>query len=66
MTLNIPDKEYLGDAVYCEFDGHHVVLTAENGISTTNTIWLEPDVLGRLEDFVKRLRIAVESRGGKL
>jgi hypothetical protein len=44
-------KEYLGDGVYAEFDSAtlDVTLTTENGIETTNTIVLEPEVLDALE-----------------
>lgn len=48
-------KTYLGDAVYADFDGYHVVLTTENGIRTTNTICLEPAVLAALDRYWKRL-----------
>jgi hypothetical protein len=46
-------KIYLGDGVYAEFDGYHIVLTTENGIETTNTIYLEPPVVRGLEEFIK-------------
>jgi hypothetical protein len=46
-------KAYLGDAVYADFDGHHVVLTTENGLETTNTIYLVPDVLVALQQFLE-------------
>lgn len=56
-------KEYLGDAVYVEFDGYHIVLTTEDGVRTTNRICLNPYVLtaytewiGRLEERVRKLR----------
>lgn len=39
-------KIYLGDGVYVEDDGYNgVILTTENGIETTNTIYLEREVL---------------------
>lgn len=43
-------KQYLGDAVYAEFDDQtlNVTLTTENGIEATNTIVLEPEVLDAL------------------
>lgn len=42
-------KQYLGDAVYCEPDGHGgVILTTEDGYRATNTIYLEPEVIRRL------------------
>ncbi len=44
-------KEYLGDAVYAEFDGCGIMLTTEDGISTTNSIYLEPEILALLNFF---------------
>jgi len=49
-------KEYLGDGVYVDFDGHQYVLTAENGISATNTIYLEPEVYEAFVAYTKRLK----------
>lgn len=46
-------KTYLGDSVYCEFDGYGFKLTTENGYGATNTIYMEPFVLNELETFVK-------------
>ncbi len=48
-------KEYLGDAVYADFDGYHVVLTTEDGISVTNRICLEPAVIVALNRYVANL-----------
>jgi hypothetical protein len=48
-------KTYLGDAVYVDFDGWHVVLTTEDGISATNTIYLEPRVQIALVKYFERL-----------
>lgn len=45
-------KKYLGDAVYVDYDGYHVVLTTEDGIRSTNTIYLEPVVYDKLLDYV--------------
>lgn len=50
------EKHYLGDGAYVQFDGWHVVLTTENGISTTNTVCLDPHVLENFEAYVKRLK----------
>ncbi len=49
-------KRYLGDGVYGELDGHGILLTTENGISITNSIFLEPEVLAEFERFVNDLR----------
>lgn len=51
-------KSYLGDGVYACFDGHHVVLTVENGIQTTDAIYLDPHVLEALQRYVMNLKKA--------
>lgn len=48
-------KDYLGDGVYADFDGYAIILTTENGIETTNTIYLEPSVLAALEEYQQKL-----------
>lgn len=48
------DKRYLGDGVYASYDGYHIVLTAEDGVVATNTIYLEPSVLAALIAYSKR------------
>jgi hypothetical protein len=50
-----PEKTYLGDGAYAAFDGYQIVLTAENGISATDTVALEPGVWDALVRWVKRL-----------
>jgi hypothetical protein len=47
-------KTYLGDAVYAEFNGFDVELTTEDGISATNRIVLEPEVLRELLAYMAR------------
>jgi len=47
-------KEYLGDGAYVAHDGYSFVLTTENGIEATNTIYLEPEHIEMLMDYVKR------------
>jgi len=50
-------KEYLGDAVYAEVDRWGgIVLTTENGYSTSNTIVMEPQVITAMEAFIKQAR----------
>ena len=49
------EKTYLGDGCYATFDGHGVILTTENGIETTNTVYLEPQVYGALVQFRDRV-----------
>jgi hypothetical protein len=49
-------KEFLGDGVYADFDGYNLILTTENGTSVTNTIYLEPEVITALHEFLSRIR----------
>ena len=49
-------RRYLGDGVYAAFDGDGIWLTAENGLAATDAIYLEPEVLGKLERFAKDSR----------
>lgn len=63
-------KTYLGDGVYAEMAGDHVVLTTEDGIEVTNRIYLEPEVLAELVRYlhleeVLAERVAQELAGGK-
>lgn len=48
------EKEYLGDAVYVQNDGFGLILTAENGIRATHTIYLEPSVYQKLVEYVQK------------
>ena len=41
-------KIYLGDSVYLDFDGYMFVLTTENGMGASNTIYMEPSVFNAL------------------
>ena len=52
----LEDKDYLGDAVYAQHDGYHIILTTEDGCSITNRIALEPAVLVALDRYRKRLQ----------
>lgn len=53
-------KVYLGDAVYADFDGYHIILTTENGIRADNRICLEPDVMQALQIYAETIRKALE------
>jgi hypothetical protein len=48
-------KTYLGDGVYADYDGHHIILTTEDGVVATNLIYLEPAVLNALQMFKGRI-----------
>lgn len=63
--MDWPKKEYVGDAVYVDFDGWNVVLTTEDGIRTTNVIYLEPELLTSLEAYFAKVKKAFEE-GRKL
>ncbi len=60
--MAIPNKEYIGDAVYVAYDGFGVVLTTEDGHSVTNRIVLEPEVWEHLEEYVTRLKTALSQQ----
>lgn len=57
-------KTYLGDGAYVEFDGFAFVLTTENGIETTNTVVLEPEVLNCFLLFVDVVKKTSEATRG--
>lgn len=48
-------KTYLGDGVYADVVHGLIRLTTENGVSVTNTIYLEAEVFGELVAFQKRV-----------
>ena len=50
-------KVYLGDSVYVDFlDGYMICLTTENGMGPSNTIYLEPEVMEALVQYVENLK----------
>ena len=49
-------KQYLGDGVYADFDGWSIVLTTENGVKATNTIYLEESVVKAFYDYIDWLK----------
>ncbi len=57
------ENEYLGDGVYVGFDGYGVILQTGLNIeddSCENQIYLEPNVMARLNDYVKRIKLEQE------
>jgi hypothetical protein len=44
-------RTFLGDGVFADFDGHHIVLTAEDGIQVTNRVYLDPAVFAALVKY---------------
>lgn len=59
------DKDYLGDSVYVQHDGHHIILTTENGLPTdpSNSIALEPNMLAALNRYVARMKAKYAEKG---
>lgn len=51
-------RAYFGDGVYGEYDGYHIVLTA-NGVGTeaTDRIFLEPGMADRIAEWTHRSHI---------
>jgi len=49
------NKRYIGDGVYVAWDGYYIKLTTEDGISETNIIVLENEVLNEFLRFVKQV-----------
>lgn len=58
-------RRYLGDGVYVEFDGYHIVLTTSNGIVETNTIKLEPEIFEALVNYENELRKKTKQKADK-
>jgi hypothetical protein len=51
-------KRYLGDGVYAEVSRCGVLLTVQDGTNATNIIYLEPDVMRALEQYLKEARLS--------
>lgn len=50
-------KRYIGDGVYANYDGQQLILTTENGMETTNTIYLEHSVMEALHKYIQNLEL---------
>lgn len=61
--VNRPEKRYLGDSVYLDFDGYSLLLTTENGEGPSNTIILNPLVYKALVKYVDELNEEQEENG---
>jgi hypothetical protein len=53
-------KRYLGDSVYVDVVGGMLLLTTENGLRPSNSIFLEPSVYAALTEYVEELRTKEE------
>lgn len=51
-----PGKQYIGDGVYVNYDGHGISLTTEQGLQPDNIIYLEPEVISALEKYTEKIR----------
>ncbi len=50
-------KQYLGDSVYADTDGYHIILTTEQGDGVaSNTIYLESNVIAELNAYIDSVR----------
>ena len=47
---------YLGDGLYADFDGYQVELYAHNGISKTNSVFLDGTVLAAFQQYIRGVR----------
>lgn len=50
-----PLKRYLGDSVYADVENGMLKLTTEDGISTTNTVYLGAQVWEALQQYMEDL-----------
>lgn len=55
-------RDYLGDGVYVQFDGYHIVLYLDNGYGPHSQISLEPEVLDAFDRYKVRLKSIIEER----
>lgn len=51
--MNVTAKTYLGDGAYVEYQGYTFVLTTDNGLVTTNEIYLELGAMKKLIQYAK-------------
>lgn len=49
-----PNKQYLGDGVYADFDGYQVKLTVSDGVYDTDKIYLNPEVMKSLIEYYEK------------
>jgi hypothetical protein len=62
MTTPEDHRDYIGDGVYCSFDGYHIWLWTSNGLSDSERIALEPNVLDNLNHYAARMKAIYEKR----
>lgn len=59
-NMEKPTKQYIGDGVYIDYNGYDIVLTTEDGITATNTIVLEPEVIYHLSQYLEQVKAFVK------
>jgi hypothetical protein len=62
-------REYLGDGLYADFDGYHIMLASNNGIQDTNVVYLEPEVLKsfyQYAEMIEQLKKAHQEKMNKI
>lgn len=64
MSEERQDKRYLGDGVYADFDGFHIVLTTEGG-TVNHVIYLAPDVTSSLIEYNKHIHEKYSKKEGE-
>jgi len=63
IRTQLTDREYLGDGAYVGREGNRVWLTTEDGLSVTNEICLEPEVVLAFIRWLNGLRGCMNQRG---
>lgn len=58
----MPEKTYLGDGVYAEFDGFQIWLEAESSFGMKMRIALEPSVFDALYHYAERIATAAREQ----
>ncbi len=54
-------KEYLGGGLYANFDGYQFVLTAKDGVSVQNVVYLELSVVEAFKRYVDKVLVEAQN-----
>lgn len=52
--MSEPEGVYLGDGAYAKREGEFIVVYTHNGIYSTNSVYLEPEVARTLRDYLNK------------
>lgn len=66
LNLHNMINTYLGDGVYLCYERGMLKLTTNNGVQTTNTIYLEPEVWAAMVKAVNLISRGLDSSFGTL